>query len=73
MFFTDGVKVFASVKIWSTGTMLEVPVAFLSGASMVVKMPEETGSVTEMNTVGQESSWLTTAIVAGVTIGTTKS
>ena len=73
MFLTSGVSLPASVKISSTGTMFEVPVAFLSGFAMSPMMPAATGSVTEMKTTGAVTPALTTACVAGVTIGTTRS
>ena len=71
--FTSGVSLFANSKISLIGIALDVPVAFLSGFSIDVRIPASTGADTETNTTGVSELRFTIACVGGVAIVHTKS
>ena len=56
-----GVSESLRLNISLTGIALDVPVAFLSGFSMLLVTPAATGADTEMNTTGISESILTIA------------
>ena len=68
-----GVSASASAKMSSTGMALLVPVAFLSGASMLVSTPAASGADTAQKKQGVALSRLTNCCVAGVAMQKTRS